>query len=261
MKHGRTIVRGADLAWEIGGSGPAVVWGHGLSMDRASDADMALVDWARLPVTLLRYDAAVMVSPNRPPTSTGTAGPSSPSTSWRWPMRSASASTWPPAPRWGAAPRCMPPSPPPIRVRALVLVIPPTGWEARAAQAEQWELSATLIENEGVDALIAARAEMAPPDPYVGDEARRDRQAEWSRSWDPARLAHVMRGATRANLPAREVIATLTMPTLILAWTGDPIHPVSTADELARLLPHAEVHLASTLAELDTWTDRVAAFL
>ena len=95
----------------------------------------------------------------------------------------------------------------------------------------------------------------------VGDDERRERQADWTRSWDPARLAHVMRGATRANLPERDAIAMITAPTLILAWTGDPIHPVTTADELARLLPHADVHIASTAAELATWTDRIASFI
>jgi hypothetical protein len=48
---------------------------------------------------------------------------------------------------------------------------------------------------------------------------------------------------------------------LILAWSGDPVHPIATADELSRLLPHAERHDASTAAELATWTDRIAAFI
>ena len=81
------------------------------------------------------------------------------------------------------------------------------------------------------------------------------------RSWDAQRLAHAMRGATRAQLPRREQIATISCPTLVLAWTGDPGHPVSTADELARLIPHATVHIDSTAESVGEWTTHVADFL
>jgi pimeloyl-ACP methyl ester carboxylesterase len=147
------------------------------------------------------------------------------------------------------------------RVRALVLVIPPTGWETRAAQADQWELSAKTIETEGVEAMIAARADMAPPDPYVGDDLRRQERDAATRAWDPKRLAHVMRGATKANLPERSAIAAITVPTLILAWTGDPIHPVWTAEELAGLLPQARLHIGSTRADVEGWTGLTRDFL
>ena len=70
-----------------------------------------------------------------------------------------------------------------------------------------------------------------------------------------------MRGATRANLPEREAIAAIPIPTLILAWTGDPIHPVTTADELKRLMPHAESHIATTKREYFSWTDTANEFL
>lgn len=261
MISDRTRVRGAELVWERSGEGPDLIWGHGLSMNRASDTGMGLVDWDQVPVRLLRYDARGHGESESTPDLDG----------YSWAelaldqialadalgietFVSAGASM-------GCGTALHVAVNVPERVERLVLAIPPTGWETRAAQADQWEQSATIIETRGVEMLIAARAEMAPPDPYVGDDERRERQADWTRSWDPARLAHVMRGATRANLPERDAIAMITAPTLILAWTGDPIHPVTTADELARLLPHADVHIASTAAELATWTDRIASFI
>ena len=51
------------------------------------------------------------------------------------------------------------------------------------------------------------------------------------------------------------------MPALILAWTGDPTHPVSTAEELAELLPSATLQLATTSEDLATWTDHLVDFL
>ena len=120
----------------------------------------------------------------------------------------------------------------PERVLGLVLVIPPTGWEARADQADVYEQGARVVEASGVEPLIRSGAAMPPPDPFVDDPDHRAHRAAGLRSWDPQRLAHAMRGATRAQLPDREQIAEITCPTLILAWTGDAVHPVATAEEL-----------------------------
>ena len=254
-------VRGARIAYEVSGSGPHLIWGHGLSMSRASDAEMGLLDWTRIPVSVVRYDARGHGHSESTPDLGGY--------SWEELARdqlaladclgidgyvAAGASM-------GCGTALHAAVLAPDRIGRLVLVIPPTGWETRAAQAEQWELSAGLVEKEGVEALIAARAALDPPDPYRGDDARREQQARATREWDPRRLALVLRGATTANLPERSALAGITARALILAWSGDPIHPVSTAQELATLLPAAELHIASTRDEVDTWSDRVAAFL
>ena len=43
------------------------------------------------------------------------------------------------------------------------------------------------------------------------------------------------------------------MPTTILAWTGDPAHPLSTAESLAALLPQSTLTIAHTPADVETW--------
>jgi pimeloyl-ACP methyl ester carboxylesterase len=70
-----------------------------------------------------------------------------------------------------------------------------------------------------------------------------------------------MRGATEANLPDRSELARIGVPALILAWTGDPVHPMSTAEELAARIPEAELHVASTASDVDRWTAHTNAFL
>ncbi len=109
--------------------------------------------------------------------------------------------------------------------------------------------------------MIETRAANPPPDPFADDPGWYDRTAAATRTWDPKRLAVVMEGAAGADFPTREAIAGITAPTLILAWTGDPVHPVDTSDELARLLPHAELVTSSTADELAGWTGRVADFI
>lgn len=261
MADDRVAVRGVELAYERRGDGPDLIWGHGLSMNRVSDAEMALLDWDRVPASVVRYDARGHGESQSTPTLSGY--------SWAELARDqiglADALGIDAYVAAGASMGCgtalhaalLAPG----RVRALVLVIPPTAWEARAAQAELWAASAGIIENEGVEALIAARAAMDPPDPYRGDDARRERQAAATRAWDPGRLALVMRGAATADLPDRSEVATIAVPALVLAWTGDPVHPASVARELADLLPQSELHVASTRPDVESWSDLVGAFV
>lgn len=53
---------------------------------------------------------------------------------------------------------------------------------------------------------------------------------------------------------------TLTHPTLILAWDTDPLHPVSTAERLAEIIPDSTLHVARTVDDVRTWTQRTIDF-
>ena len=147
------------------------------------------------------------------------------------------------------------------RLDKMVLVIPPTGWEERAPQVDLYEQMAKVVEAKGPKTLIAASAEMPPPDPFAGTSEHADRRAGSLGSADPARLAACFRGAAFADLPSVEAIATITTPTLVLAWSGDPGHPVSTAERLRDTLPSAQVSIASTRTEYDSWSDQLHSFL
>lgn len=254
-------VRGFATVAERSGSGRDLVWGHGLSQSRRLEDRHPLVDWGRVPARVTRYDAR----------GHGESAPASDLDRYRWdelardqfaladaleigPYVAAGASM-------GAATALHAAVLDPERISALVLVIPPTGWETRAAQVDLYEAGAQMIESQGVEPFIRAAALRPAPDPLVEDPDHRQRSAEALRSWDPERLARVMRGASRAQLPDRESIARIDCPALVLAWTGDPVHPTSTSDELARLLPCVETHVASTADDVVRWTDLVADFV
>jgi pimeloyl-ACP methyl ester carboxylesterase len=78
---------------------------------------------------------------------------------------------------------------------------------------------------------------------------------------DEALLPSVMRGAAASDLPAPEQLAQIRTPTLILAWSGDPGHPVATAERLQDLIPDSALHIARTPAELRTWGEHTVGFL
>ena len=147
------------------------------------------------------------------------------------------------------------------RVERLVLVIPPTAWATRAGQVDLYLQMARAVESDGVEALVSAAAQIPPPDPFLDDADWLQRRVDTLRSTPTARLAAAFRGAAVAVLPSEDAIATLAMPTLVLAWSGDPGHPVSTAERLGELMGDCVVHIASDAAQLATWTSRCADFL
>lgn len=245
------------------GVGPTLVWGHGLTSSRDGEDDLGIVDWTHLRERLdvVRYDARGHGSSDLAPDAGGYG--------WdrlatdqlaladhlgidRYVAGGAS---------MGAATAIHAACAAAHRVRALVLMIPPTAWQTRAEQASIYDTMATIIERRGVEPLIAAAAETPSPDPFAGTSRWKERSARAMRSADPHRLATVLRGASSADFPPRDAVSAISVPTLILAWTGDAGHPVSTADELHHLIADTALHVASTPADLAEWPDLIADFV
>lgn len=260
---GSVEVRGVELVYQQVGQGPDVVWGHGLTSSMADEEARSLIRWDEVRRThrVLRYDAR----------GHGRSGstPAAEDYSWASLARDqlALADTLgigdyiAGGASMGCATALHAAVQDPDRVRGLVLMIPPTGWEGRAGQAELYQQMADIVETVGVEPLVEAAQQLPPPDPFVEVPGLAELRADAMRAWDPTRLAQVFRGATTAQLPDREAIAALTQPALILAWTGDPTHPVTTADELAELLPHAERSVVSDLRGVLAWSGAVQELL
>jgi pimeloyl-ACP methyl ester carboxylesterase len=151
----------------------------------------------------------------------------------------------------------------PERVRALVLVNPPTAWEARRARAAVLGQMADLVEAKGMAAWLALN-EQLPPQPawlYQAQPQRRAAYLERMAQADPQALARVWRGAVACDLPRREELAAIEAPALILAWADDPSHPVSTAEELYQRLPRARLVIARDSAAVETWPQQIEEFV
>ena len=260
---GQTTIRGVELDHDLDGVGPSFVWGHGLTSSRAGEDELGLVDWARVRehARVLRYDAR----------GHGESGSTADPAGYHWrelahdQLALADALGIDRYIAGGASMGCATALHAATiareRITALVLVIPPTAWETRVGQQQTYELGAQLVEAGQLETLIAGSAGSPPPDPLADEPLWTERFARVVRDTDPVRLARIFRGAALTDLPAPESIAAITVPTLILAWTGDPGHPISTAERLLELVPHATLHRTSTRAELDAWTDHVIAFL
>ena len=247
------------VAHALLGHGPAFVWGHGLTQSRASEDALPLLRWDTLTDAgrqVVRYDAAGHGE---------TGGPPEPST-YEWPQLAADllalldelgldrvdagGASMGCASTLHAAVRA------PERFDRLVLAIPPTAWETRAAQGDIYRAGADLAEQQGKDAWLAAAAD-APRPALFADLPAMPVQADIPE----ALLPSVLRGAAASDLPSPDAIAGLEHRALILAWAGDPGHPESTAERLDELLPHGELQVARELTDLFSWSATIAEFL
>lgn len=253
-------VPGARLAYSDLGSGPVAVYAHGLTSSRAVDATLGWLDWApvvRAGRRLLAYDARGHGGSSGRPVpedctwdalagdllalldAVAPAGPVS-----------ALGSSMGTGTVLHAVLRQ------PERFDRLVLAAPPTAWETRAAQAGTYRGAADLVEHQGAGAFLALVASAPRPAvfadlehyPPVPDVAA-------------ALLPSVLRGAAASDLPDREALRQVAQPCLVLAWDGDPGHPVSSAEQLCALLPDAQLVVARTPADLRRWGSLAASFL
>jgi pimeloyl-ACP methyl ester carboxylesterase len=253
---------GAELAYDSVGpaEGPPIVQAHGMLLSRAAEARLELVDWSPLIAAgfhHVRYDARAHGE------SSGRPEPDD----YLWPALARDflalvAATSPERPvdgigaSQGTATLVWAALQSPAQLRRLVLEVPPTAWETRAAQASIYLAAAELVEREGMAALLAEVRKLGTP-PIFRDVPGYSFTPDVAESLLPS----VLRGAARSDLPPPAELRALRQPTLILAWETDPTHPVSTAEKLATLLPNAELHVARSSAEVRGWGARAADFL
>jgi pimeloyl-ACP methyl ester carboxylesterase len=259
VREAHVEVGGAVLQVRRRGSGPPFLWGHGLTSSMAREDDAGLFDWSRLTADreLVRYDAR----------GHGRSGHAGGEDAYGWGALAGDLFAVADAcgfdtfaaggASMGAATTLHAAVARPDRIEAMVLVIPPTAWESRPAQRAVYEGSALLVEEAGIGGLMEARAALPPP-PLLADHPE---LLGVPPDVHPSVLPTVFRGAASTDLPPLDQLATLDQPTLVLAWEGDPAHPVSTARALAAALIRAELVVASGLADVTLWPARVAAFL
>lgn len=256
-------VRGVELAVEDRGSGTPILWGHGLTSSMASEAAMGVgltepPDGCRL----IRYDAR----------GHGDSGATTDPAAYAYPSLAADQLALADAlgldrfvtggMSMGSGTALHVAVQAPERVSALVLGIPPTAWESRVAQGAEYRDRGRLLRDEGREALVqdVLARPLAPIFEPFADAVRAGIRERYE-SYDVEVLAPLLSGIGASDLPDPDAIARLPMPVLVLAWSGDPVHPESTAERLVELLPHAEVVVADSLREVLTWPELIRAFL
>jgi pimeloyl-ACP methyl ester carboxylesterase len=149
----------------------------------------------------------------------------------------------------------------PDRVRALVLVIPPTAWAERRDSAVNYRRAASFLRfTRGMPIRMLRWLPKARPGAGFKDAMVRE-TLRYAAASESLGVITAMRGAALSDLPEPDQLSQLSMPVLILAWPDDPVHPLSTAHKLADLLPNAELHISKDPAQPWQWADTVRNFL
>jgi 3-oxoadipate enol-lactonase len=264
----RLRLRELQFNVRIAGSGVPMIWGHGLLGAMDSEQRLGWFGWERLPggVQLVRYDAR----------GHGASEASCTPGSYTWANLAqdmlaladamAAKAFIAGGASMGAVTALSAALAAPERVRGLVLVFVPNLWEARAAQARSYRISALegrLLGGRGLawkmgramperlpHWLLAAQPDVIPI--FKSGIGRIKAGTLW----------HLLRGAALSNLPPRETLARIAgIPATILTWTGDPAHPLPMAEEVHRLLPRSELFIARDYGEFQNFQQRIATFL
>ena len=74
-------------------------------------------------------------------------------------------------------------------------------------------------------------------------------------------LLAILDAACQCDLPPAAALEQLQIPTLILAWRDDPIHPLETAQRLAAALPLAELQVIDDVNALHAWPASISHFV
>ncbi|MCU1474135.1 alpha/beta hydrolase [Amnibacterium sp.] len=255
-----------DVTLAYSSAGPkdadhTMVVAHSLATSRAWEDEVGIMDWSAVAAAgnrLIRFDTRGHGA------STGTDD----GTTYRWPRLAEdylavadSASPDRPIDGLGSSTGCgvllWAAVAAPRRFRRLVLVVPPTRGEARAAQAQLYLAAAQMIELRGRESWQRVMR-VTPPAPIL-------QAGGWTRASGIAVRDHllsaVLRGAATSIFPDDDQLRAITHPTLILTWDTDPSHPVDTAEYLAERLPNSTLDVATSPDRISGWGRRAAAFI
>jgi pimeloyl-ACP methyl ester carboxylesterase len=151
------------------------------------------------------------------------------------------------------------------RVRGLILATPPTAWEKRksiSGSYKEMAKSSALLGGKLLAELANKGLSNDPPDWLSGAPEEKIRStAEGLKTMDRKTLSVLYKGAALTDLPPRDVIRSIDVPALILAWTGDSGHPLEIAVELSSLLPHSRLVVAENYADVGKWHGVMRDFL
>ena len=250
----------SDAGRADGGMGRTFVWAHGLASSVAQETEQGLFNWtaATEVARVVRYDAR----------GHGTTPGACSYRCYRWPtlvddmLRMAGEG---PFVAGGASMGCatslFAAVLAPRRVQALVLALPPPAWGDRAAQAEVYEAGARAVEARGLPGFVDVLRSRPDPPVLAGQGRLREVGLRHLLTMDETVVPAILRGAAASDLPSPEEVRTVIVPTLILAWDGDPAHPLSTAETLAGLMIQAELHVADDFDGVRGWPRLVREFL
>lgn len=257
----------ANLHVQVSGIGMPLVWAHGLMSSMAAEDALGWFDWeAQASATrLVRFDAR----------GHGSSGAARGAGAYQWRslgcdlLAVADAQDAPCLIAGGMSMGCASAIhaavQAPGRIAGLILAMPPMIWEHRAAQRELYKRIAQRgIEADGrAMARLMSRdlARTLPPWLIEASPGIAASLAIGVRAIERRIVPDLFHGAAISDLPPRADLAAIAeVPALILAWDGDPTHPLQSAHALHRLLPNSTLQVATCYEDFLQFPRHMRAF-
>jgi len=246
-------------------NGIPFVWAHGLMASMAMEEDIQFLDFSALSkTTLVRYDAC----------GHGDSPACTASDQTKWPQLAndmvAIADHYQldkfvaGGASMGCATALYAGIQNPEKLAGLVLVIPPTAWEARKKTKKVYRFIARLSPFRLVGPLLRTLLNLRPLEPsYLSEHfsGKKDILKKHASAFSRKSPLPVLLGAADSDFPDPSTIKNINIPTLILAWKDDAVHPISIAEELHNLIPESTLHIADSVEDYRNWSQLIMHFI
>ncbi len=152
----------------------------------------------------------------------------------------------------------------PERVKALILVTPPPAWEMRAHIKTIYNKIAAKADRDTIPEFLKRLiGQNQDPPEYFEQQHPGTRQQLLAHrlSFDPRYYSQIYRGGAASDLPDRQLIAKIKVPTLIVAQLNDENHPFEMAQQIHSLLKSSELVTVSDYSEYLNFQEKVSNFV
>ncbi len=256
-------LRECDIEYCINGTGPEIVWAHGLASSMKNENSFSVINLSNLQdkYKVIRYDARghgeSSVTLNIADYTIENLAKDQLALTEKIGIQSYVAAGI----SMGASTAINAAVIDPDRIKALILVLLPTAWQYRTNQADRYSKMSDYIEAGNIDEFQALMKSTPLPDPLSKFSEKKDNGLMNIGKDEQIRLSIIFRGLSRTDLPSQEIVSKIKQPTLILAWTGDENHPITTTARFQELVPHSKIVLATTFDGVKKWNDHIDDFL
>lgn len=152
----------------------------------------------------------------------------------------------------------------PEKVKALILVTPPPAWEKREAVKAVYRKIASKCNANAIPDFLRRLISITqdPPEFYEQEyPGTRQKLMDYRLSFDPLYYPQIYMGGAASDLPSREQIAAIKVPTLIVALPEDENHPLEIAEELNSLMTNSSLEVISNYKEYLKLQQKVGEFI
>lgn len=152
----------------------------------------------------------------------------------------------------------------PEKVKALILVTPPPAWEKREAVKAVYRKIASKTNPSAIPEFLKRLIllNQDPPEFFENEHpGTRLQLMEHRLGFDPSYYSQIYIGGAGSDLPSREQVASIQVPTLIAALPNDVNHPLEISKELNGLICNSKLRVVSDYVGYLNFQEEVAEFL